>query len=202
MHLDFETTNLPVRDAQSNDPRQPYAASVAAILDDDEGKMRGMFYSLIQLPEGVEFSPEAAAVNGLTPEICRRWGRPLQEVMAALDSLADKAEVIVAFSHHFDMKFLKIGCARILGGDVMRTRFESKRKFCTMEASARHIKGPKERFIKLDLAYKYFFPEGFANAHNALADANASRKIYHQLMLHGLDGAPTTVVTERAETAL
>lgn len=203
LHIDFETTGLPIRGAQSNDPRHPWPVSVAAILDDEDGKMRACYYSLIQLHNEVEFSPEAAAVNGLTREICNRFGSPLQEVMGKLTALAQHADTIAAFSHHFDMKFLKIGCARVMGGDEMRAIFEAKQKFCTMEASARHIKGPGERFIKLEIAHKELLGVGFPGAHNALADCNASRKVYYKLKELGADdGAPTQAVTNRVETPL
>lgn len=197
LFIDWETTGLPLKGEPSENPAHPHACSVAARLDDDQGKTRASFYSLIHVPPEVEWEPKAYEANQLTHHLCNRFGRPLFDVMRHLDRMAEEAEVVCAFSHFFDAKFWKIGCARVGGdeGAAMRDRFEQKGKACTMEASAHHFKGPKERFIKLSVAYQSAFGHMFDGAHTALEDNDASRRLYYWLIQQGSqDFGPTTVV--------
>lgn len=197
LHIDFETQGLPVRGEPSENPAHPYPCSVSAILDDANGKTRQSFYSLIRVPYDRPWEPKAQEVNGLTHDLCDKYGESLQVVTCRLAEMARRAETICAFSHYFDLKFIKISCARVPDGAAMRTIFESKRKACTMEASARHFVGPTARFIKLSLAYQKAFGHGFDGAHTAFDDNMAQRRLYYWLREQGVtDFGDTIVVTK------
>ena len=190
LHYDTETTGLFLKGIPSDDPGQPKMLSLSAILDDDNGNTRGVMSMLVR-PEGWKIDermkgddgkPTAFAINGISNAIANKYGRPLGQVMSEFALMAKYADVFCAFSHHFDFKFIKISCAQLgKPGDVLRKYFETKSAICTMESAAKHLNGPTQRFIKLQVAFNKLHGRDFGGAHNSLADANASRMVYAKL---------------------
>ncbi len=194
LHVDFETTDLYLKGEPSDHPKQPDACSVSAILDDDQGNMVQSFYTLIQVPKGTVWAPKAFEANGLTEERCAA-GMPLTVTMSMLMSMAVRADAFCAFSAYFDLKFMKICCAKIgMAGEVMRAKFENLQRMCTMETSARFLKGEGQRFIKLTLAHEQIMGRPFEGAHNALYDSLAQRAIYQRLLEKGVTDFSDTKV--------
>lgn len=195
LHVDFETTDLYLKGEPSDHPGQPHACSVCAILDDDDGNMVQSFYTLIRVPKGTVWAPKAFEANGLTEQRCAA-GMPLGLTMMTLMSMAVRADAFCAFSAYFDLKFVKICCAKIGGekGEETRAKFESLQRMCTMETSARFLKGEGQRFIKLTLAHEQIMGRPFEGAHNALYDNLAQRAIYQRLLEKGVTDFSDTKV--------
>lgn len=199
LHVDFETTGLYLKGEPSEHPNQPHPCSVSAILDDEHGKMMGSFYSLIHVPPGTVWEPKAFEANGLTADLCNRYGAPLLDVMNQMHRYAKNADAFCAFSAYFDLKFVKIGCARIgAPGPLIRETFEGLERMCTMETSARYLKGEGQRFIKLVEAHRQIIGRDFEGAHNALHDNMAQRAIYHRLLEKGVSDFSDTKVLKEA----
>jgi len=202
LHVDWETTGLYLKGEPSENPNHPHVCSVSAILDDSQGRMIQSFYSLIRVPAGTVWEPKAFEANGLTENICAA-GLPLSLTMATLMSMAVRAQAFCAFSAYFDLKFLKISAARIGGeqGEKMRATFEGLQRMCTMETSARFLKGDGQRFIKLILAHEQIMGRPFEGAHNALYDNLAQRAIYQKLLEKGVtDFSDTKVLKPEFQT--
>ncbi len=198
LFIDWETTDLYLKGEPSEHPNQPWPCSLSAILDDDTGSMRRSFYSLINVPPGTVWAPKAYEANRLSAEICNDLGIPLALVMDQLIGMAHDAEAICAFSAYFDVKFAKIACAKLGdAGNGMRPIIEMKQRLCTMETSARHLKGEGQRFIKLVEAHRQIIGRDFEGAHNALFDNLASRAVYYALKAKGVtDFSDTKVLKE------
>jgi DNA polymerase III epsilon subunit-like protein len=202
LHVDFETTGLYLKGEPSENPNQPHPCSVSAILDDEHGKMLASFYSLINVPPGTVWEPKAFEANGLTEQQCNRYGAPLLDVMNQMHRMAKNANAFCAFSAYFDLKFVKIGCARIgTPGALIRETFEGLTRMCTMETSARYLNGEGQRFIKLVLAHKQIMGREFEGAHNALYDNMAQRAIYQRLIEKGVTDFSDTKVLRTGDSA-
>lgn len=197
LHMDWETTDLYLKGAPSEDPKQPWPCSVSAILDDHDGRTLSGFYSLIKVPPGTVWAPKAYEANRLSAAICNEFGQPLQTIMETLERWASLADALCAFSAYFELKFLKIGCAKIGDDGRMRARFEGLQRMCTMETSARYLKGEGQRFIKLTEAHRQIIGREFDDAHNALADNQAQRRVYMALRDKGVTDFSDTKVLNK-----
>ncbi len=115
LFYDTETTGLPVRGAQSDDPRHPNLLSISTMLDCEAGVTRRILYTLIK-PDGFKIDerleapnaagkmePTAFSFNKITNAQANRFGMPLVEALEMHAEMAATAETTVAFSHHFDL---------------------------------------------------------------------------------------------------
>lgn len=179
LHYDTETDGLNIPGQPSDHPDQPGLVSISAILDDEDGKTLERFTTLVKPHRPI--SVEVTAIHGITTERAEAEGIPLADAMTQFVALAQLATTLVAFNNFFDFKMLKIGCARMqLGGnDTMRRFFESMSAICTMDAARKHLQAG--RFIKLAVAHQRLFNEEFKNAHESMADTEASRRIFYRL---------------------
>ncbi len=131
----------------------------------------------------------AFKVHGITTERAEAEGMTLNEVMDAFAEMVAQADVISAFNFFFDMKLLKIGCARYKSpegtdrGEEIRQLIETKTSICTMENAADHLIGKKR--ISLKNAYFEFFKKENEKAHESLSDCLAHREIFYELKKRG-----------------
>lgn len=209
LHYDFETSGLPLPGQPANDPRHPHALSLSAILDDDGGVTRRVMSCLIKPTAGFKIDerlvgddkkPTAFSVNGITNEHVETYGVTMSNALADFVEMTPAGTILSAYNHHFDFKQIKIGCARIPGGDDMRDYLESGvlQQLCTMESAALHLIGKKRMSLKS--AYFELFKRENANAHQSLGDAMASREIYWELKKRGGLMAPMTITAKQYDT--
>lgn len=198
--FDTETTGIPVNGVPSNDPRHPHLVSISAVLDNDQGDIRHVFSTLIK-PRGylLESFPEAQKVHGITTEQAQRFGMELEDAIGHFENLMKMCAVISAFNIHFDLKLLKIACARHLLNDIgerIRQTMESKNGLCSMEAAANHLIGKKR--ISLKNAYFDIFKQEIQKGvHGSLEDAMSARAIYYHLK--GVNALPEPKPLTRKE---
>jgi DNA polymerase III epsilon subunit-like protein len=124
-------------------------------------------------------------VHGITTERALRDGRPLAEVLTQFTEAVAAAESLVAHNIGFDEK--------IIGAEFYRSDMpnllESKHKICTMEGSKAYcaLPGPYGyKWPKLSELHVKLFDEGFAEAHNARADIEATAKCFWELRKRGV----------------
>lgn len=179
---DWETDDLNIPDVPSDDPRQPNGLELSAILDDDNGVTRAVMSTLIKPVR--EVPAEVTAIHGITTEIAERYGRPLGNVMSDFAEMVECASILSAFNHHFDFKFVKISCAKLVatGCTNMRPFFETRSKICVQHPSLKAVKHLGGPYMKpLGEVYHLMFGRQFTGAHRSLADAMAARDIYYRL---------------------
>lgn len=179
LHYDTETDGLNIPGQPSDHPDQPGLVSISAILDDKDGNELERFTTLVKPHRPI--SAEVTAIHGITTERAEKEGIPLAEAMNKFAALAKRATTLVAFNNFFDFKMLKIGCARMQpgGNDPMRCLFEAMTAICTMDGARKFLNAG--RFIKLGVAHQQLFNEKFENAHQSMADTEASRRIFYHL---------------------
>ena len=180
LFLDTETSDLP--DYRSGPGRhQPHVVQLAAILV--EGQDEQTLSTLIR-PEGWTIHPEAQATHGISAERAAREGVPIAEAVAAFDALLARSGLAVAHNIKFDRL--------LLDSEYIRLGRQGRwpRTFCTMEACTDVLRLPghrgRHKWPRLEEAYLHFFGRPLPGAHDALADVQACRAIYQELVTRGL----------------
>jgi DNA polymerase III epsilon subunit-like protein len=183
--LDTETTGLCLWDKESSDPGQPRVCEIAAVLDDHEGKNRHVFNAIIK-PEGYTIPVESSNIHGITHEMAMDLGLSAATVFRTLMDMMEAADGMVCHNIGFDFKMLKIE-AHHLNLPQLRTLAENIPHHCTMTPSTNLCKIPKAsghgyKWPTLGETTKFLFNEDIANAHSALVDTKACRRIYYELV--------------------
>lgn len=188
LHIDSETTGLPVSGVPSDDPRHPHMASISAVLDDENGRTQAIYSTLIS-PQGkyrLEDFPEAFNVHGISTAAADLFGVSLERAMIHIWEMLNCCETVSAFNAHFDVKILKIACARmpndaLVTGDAIRDRLESKTGICSMESAANFLLGKKR--ISLANAHMDLFKVQARSGqyHGSMEDVMAHRRIFYAL---------------------
>ena len=191
---DTETTGLPV-DGRSTDfydvNNWPRVYQLGAILFDEMGFELGRLSSYVKpdkwkIPEVDDFmksmgvGPTFHEEQGITTEFLMDVGRPMPEVLAEFNALANKCDETVGHNVSFD--FPIITC------EMFRYRhfpngWVQKPRHCTKLITEPILKIPGYRegsykWPTLQEAYTHFFGEPFDGAHDAMADVQATVDVF------------------------
>lgn len=176
LFFDTETTGLPLFHEPSDDPRQPHIVQIAAELCDQSGNVVDTWQAIVN--PGVPIPPEVSAIHGITDEMAAT-GISESEMLNDFFALVERAELVVGHNVSFDLRMVRIQSARILG-----EKWECpKPTFCTCTEAKDIVKAPAKtrgKFKKPNLTetVKHFFGEDLADAHTAMADTTACRRVY------------------------
>jgi len=178
LFIDTETTDKWRFNLPATDPKQPHMVQLAAMLISDEKKVLARFSTLIR-PDGWKISEEAAAVHGITAELCEDCGITLKMAMWTLGEIARGAGLLVAHNLDFDRSVVTAEYVRI--GMSM---FDLP-GFCTMLEATPVCKLPGSRgdykWPKLTEAHRHLTGKDFDGAHDAMADVSACVRCYFAL---------------------
>ena len=182
LFFDTETTGLVDFKAAPEADHQPHILQLGCLLTDNGGQELTTIDLLIQSP--VLCAAEATAVHGITTDMSLEYGvSPLVAAHLFLD-LLNQADRIVAHNLSYDQAIMRSLFSRY-GLTEHLPSLKDKPGDCTMllSTSICKIPGPRGfKWPKLSEAYEYFFQETFENAHSAIADVRACKRIY--FMLH------------------
>lgn len=181
LFFDTETTGLPGRwNAPVTDvDNWPRLVQLAWMMCDSQGNTIESRNAIIK-PEGFVIPAEVAGLHGITTLIANEKGEPLREVMEQFSDKMDEAFVLVGHNISFDE------C--IVGAEFERLRMMTslflKPKYCTMKSSTNFCKLPGKNGFKaprLSELHQILFGCGFDNAHNAMADVEATARCFWKL---------------------
>lgn len=186
LFFDTETTGLWNFKAPFGHSSQPDMVQLAALLVDIPS--RKIITSLNLLVETEKEIPkEAMDVHGKTPELLQQFGVPRRVAAAMFSNMAKKADIKIAHNIKFDLNI--VDNSYVNEGIPVSAHTKT---FCTMEATTDICKLPNPRFSgkfkwpKLIEAYEMLInPEGFSNAHDALADVTACMELFFYLIDKG-----------------
>ena len=186
LFFDTETTGLPrswkapVHDL-SNWPR---LVQLAYLLYDNSGNLVLSADHIIK-PEDFTIPVSASSIHGITHERACREGAPLTEVLSEFFGYLDQSEILVAHNMSFD--------ENIVGAEFLRHNMPnvitSKNRICTMLKTTHFCKldGPYGyKWPKLSELHYILFQSGFAEAHNASVDIQATAKCFWELRKRGI----------------
>lgn len=173
--FDTETTGLPEWKLPSDDPAQPHLLQIAALLFDDDGTELDRLVTMVCPGMGAVMSPEGQALHGLTLERAQDEGADPINVACRFVELAAGADLIVGHNVSFDARIMRIMTARHLGYKWEPTC----PTFCTMRRSQGILRGSS--LPTLGECIQRFFGESLEGAHDALADAQATARVFRFL---------------------
>ncbi len=177
--FDCETIGLPVWDKPSDDPCQPRITQIACeLVDDETGIVHAAFHTLIK-PDGWTVPPEVVALNGITTEMCEKYGVPMKLALPMFLGIWRQSQMRVAHNEGFDMRMVRIEIKRAGGSDALADEWKAAPKFCTMKESKPIVNPGKNP--KLSEAYKFFTGNELVGAHSAVADMLGCKAVYMAL---------------------
>lgn len=185
--FDTETSGLPAFKDPSDAPHQPHLVEIAARLHDEDGNLVDSFEAIIK-PNGWTIPDDVAAIHGITNERAMDEGIPEAEALEGFLAIHARADLRIAHNVSFDDRIIRIAMMRF-HGETLANSFREGDSYCTCLASrdivripptARMLRAGFNKFKNPTLAeaYAHFFGEAFADAHRAMADAEACAKIY------------------------
>lgn len=174
---DTETTGLLDYKKDLMDFSQPRICALAASLTDEDGSIIEEMDVLIK-PDGWTIEPGAAAVNGLSEEICEAGGIPIKQALERFNELKAKCKTRVGANVSYDKRML-LREARIAGIDHNSDGLES---LCVLQMSKPFVPlAPGRRLPKLVEAYQYFMGHEMPGAHTAMGDVRAVQAVYFEI---------------------
>lgn len=189
LFFDTETTGFFQDRLPVDHPDQPYIVQLAAQLCHNDGKPVAGFSLIVDPGVGeISIPARAAEVHGITDEIAVQFGVSTEFALSAFTHLYQRADVVCTHNIKFDRGVIEAAISRHYR-KVMPLR---KTLFCTMEAASPIINLPptdrmkaagftKPKPPKLEECIKHFFGEELVDAHDAMADVVACRRVYLHL---------------------
>lgn len=183
--FDTETTGLPLNyNAPLTDfDNWPRAVQISWQLHDETGKLIHAKNFIIR-PEGFTIPFKAAQIHRITTEYALAEGVPLEEALSCFNEDLLKCQFIVGHNIDFDIN--------ILGAEFLRkkmnTTLTKKQSLDTQKLATNYCalpggRGGKFKWPKLGELHQKLFDETILDAHNAIADVEATTRCFFQLVL-------------------
>lgn len=199
LFFDTETNGLPKNYQASYEDIEnwPRVISLAWLLADLEGNTIGERYDVIKPDDWTIPAEKFWIENGYSTEKSMEIGVPMAGVMEAFIEAKQQADILVAHNLSFDH--------RIMWAEILRAGLEPKRgmhKICTMQKSTQYCKIPQVngrggyKWPKLEELHHTLFNCGFEGAHDALADVQACKKCFFELLKLNVIALPETAAAE------
>lgn len=187
--LVFDTETTGIVNFKNKDYRvQPYLVQLAAQLIEDDRVVAEI--NLITIPEhnGVRFPvpPVVEAIHGISDALIDRVGFSYKVAIPMFHNMLRRADRLVAHNMAFDFAIMKAAYSRINGP---QDRLLQIPKICTMLTAKPVLKLPGKygyKWPSLDASYRFLVdPDGFDDAHDAMADTRACAAILKALENNG-----------------
>lgn len=183
--FDTETTGLP-RDYNApitDTENWPRCIQIAWQLHDETGKCIEHQDFLIQ-PNGFDIPFQSEQIHGISTELAKAQGQPLEEVLEAFKAVLAKSKYVVGQNVDFDIKVM--GCEfyrkevenSLTDLPVLDTCTETTAELCQIPGG----RGGKFKLPTLTELHEHLFNQPFAEAHNATADVEATTSCFLELV--------------------
>lgn len=186
----FDTETTGFIKPQLDHADQPHLVQVAILLTDLEGNELESFEAIVNNP-GVEIPERVAEIHGISTEKAEAEGIPLDTAIASFALIASKATIMVAHNVDFDRVVMGAAYWRAQQLGFEGLPYPSLLPHCcTMKSATDIVRIPKARgsgfkWPKLIESHLHFFGEGFEDAHSAMADVRACKRVYFALKAAG-----------------
>lgn len=160
---------------------------IAWVLADRRGNVTAR-ECLIVKPEGYSIPARAAAIHGIDTRTAHRIGTPAADVLSKFAVHAATAGILVGHNVAFDFGIVSADLRR----HAIHLALHEKLQICTMRSSSGWCRIPKTnglpgfKFPRLDELHYRLFGEDFANAHDAMADVQATMRCFYELIRLGV----------------
>ncbi len=187
--FDTETTGLTRKDLPESHPEHwPRMVQLAWQLHDEWGQIidRG---DLIIRPDGFDIPFNAQQVHGISTELARAEGVPLEEALTRFEEALEKTSYLVGHNLGFDLGVVGAEMQRA-GHEKAYHRLDALPVLDTMTEHTAELVGIRRKagfkLPKLGELYAFLFGEDFAEAHNAAADVEATARAFFELVRQGV----------------
>lgn len=189
LYFDTETTGFIQEYLPFDHKSQPHVVQLAMLLLDSNGREAASVKIPIALPASFVMPAKAQEVHGLSVDYLFEYGIAEETAVEMFQEMALSADTLVAHHYKFDEGIMRCAFARC---SVPQT-YSVTRHFCTMEASTPIMNLPptpkmiaagfnKPKPPKLAECIKHFFGEDMTDAHDALADVRACRRVHQHIL--------------------
>ena len=183
LFFDVETTGMPRnwKAPVSDTFNWPRVVQIAWQAYDEDRRCTDAQDFIIK-PEGWEIPYESERIHKISTEKAQEEGVDLKDVLHQFAKAIDEAEYIIAHNLNFDEK--------VIGAEFIRKSIEhrlfSSERYCTMQESTYFCrlpgKGGRFKWPTLQELHEKLFGARFADAHNALADTQATANCFFRLI--------------------
>ena len=186
LFFDTETTGVPkdYKAPIADLNNWPRLVQLAWILCDENGKQLASYNQIIK-PDGFNIPTDASNVHKITTDIAIAQGVDLSEALKQFVEVTQLANIIIVHNVGFDIK--------ILGAELLRIHSDfqimNKPSMCTMLSSVNYCAipnnqnwGEKYKWPKLQELHKKLFGYEFDDAHDAMADIQATQKCFFEMI--------------------
>lgn len=196
--IDTETSSLPNKSIPLDHPEQARILQFAGIMLDSDLNEAQIFYTLVNHEDSIVIHPGAAAVHGITKEMCQKYGMPVRLFTLVLQHMCNGADRIVAHNLGFDKQL--VDAELILGGSEPVDWLNVG--YCTMLTLTpicrlSNAKRGGYKWPKLEEALQICCGESVPDAHDALADCKSAAKLYKWLQRNKTSEPLQPVLTEQ-----
>ena len=183
--FDTETTgfpkdwNAPITDLDN----WPRVVQLAWQIHDEEGALVEVQDHIIY-PDGFDIPFNSTKIHGISTERARNEGKPLEEVLALFEASMDKCEYLIGHNVKFDLNVTGCEYYRVKGANPLDQKTpvdsctETTAELCQLPGG----RGGRYKLPKLEELYFHLFNEGFAEAHNAAFDVEATARVFLELV--------------------
>lgn len=188
LFFDTETSGFLNKNKTYQDPTQGFILQLAAVLMDGPGNIVDDMNVLIK-PAGRSIDFYAERVHGISAERAERDGIDELDAMIMFGHLLKCKPTKICHNITFDFSFINwiaLHQNDHLPDEIRPLFYLDLPSCCTMTGSTQFCKLPKARgygykWPKLEELYKILFHEDMPNAHDAMADVNATIRCYYAL---------------------
>lgn len=186
--FDTETTGLP-RDHKApltDFENWPRMVQIAWQIHDYEGNLIENKDFIIR-PEGFTIPFNAEKVHGISTQMARERGYPIEEVLNKFGETIHKCSHIIGHNIEFDLKiagseFLRNGLNNLLDNKIVVDSMVESTQYCALPGG----RGGSFKYPSLNELYHKLFTETFTEAHNATADVAATARCFLELIRIGV----------------
>jgi len=193
--FDTETTGLPLWSKPSDHPDQPHIVQFVGVRFDSETDEELEYFEMIAKPDGWVIPDGSFKIHGITTDRALEEGVPERHAVDAFLSMEHAANLVAGFNVPFDLRIMRIAMFRAgISKEAcdehaltMRPKVYDVMPKCTplchlpptdrmMAAGRKTFKPPT-----LSEAVSIILGEKMDGAHDARADVEATRRLWHRI---------------------
>jgi len=180
LFFDTETTGLVKNWNNPLDDRNPDLVQIGLTVCTDDGRSVFTYGSLVTPYYDHEIEQGALEAHGISREMCEKSGISIKDVTNIFCKCVSNCGLVVAHNIKFDKLILDKTLSSLIEWPEMYCTMLESTNVCKIQ-NARGYKWPK-----LSEAYEYFFHEKLKDAHDALTDVMACKRVYFEGLKNGV----------------